>query len=133
MKVSGHDDIPIPRLTRHTGSPEGEVMSIRRTRDPAPPATAPAPRIPLPQHEASLPARLRRLVTPAPKIRAWPAAIVLIALIVFIVSLVQTTVSMALIMGLATLVAGAVLLTLMYGTAWITGPRTLTPRLPRDR
>jgi len=108
----------------------------RRTRDPARPDTAPAPRIPVPHHELSLPARLRRLVTPSPKRRAWPAslaAITLIALIVFIVSWVQTTVFMALIMALAAVVAGGFLLTLLLGTGWITQPRRLPAETPRHR
>jgi hypothetical protein len=105
---------------------------MRRTHDPARPSTAPAPRIPLPHHEVSLPARVRRLLTPVRKSRAWPAAIALIALIVFAVAWAQTSLVSALVMALATLVAGAMLLTLMFGTAWITQPRR-TPELPRYR
>jgi hypothetical protein len=135
FKVSGDDDIPTLRLTRHTGStPEGDVMpTMRRTHDPARPSPTPAPRVPLPHHEISLPARLRRLVTPSRENRPWPVAIAVIALIVFIVSWAQTTVLMALILALATLVAGAVLLTLMFGPAWMIQPRRLTPRLRRNR
>jgi hypothetical protein len=112
-------------------------MIIRRTRDPAPPSQA--PRVPLPHQEASLPARLRRLISPAPRSRAraprgraWPGAIALVALIVFIIFWVQTTVLMALITALATLAAGMALLTLIYGTDWIITPSRLTPK-PRRR
>lgn len=109
-------------------------MSIlRRDHDPARPGTAPAPRIPRPHREVSLPARVRRLVTPARRNRAWPTAIALLALIVFILVSAQTTMMPALVMALATLVAGAVLLTLMFGTGWIIQPRRRTPRLPRYR
>jgi uncharacterized integral membrane protein len=109
------------------------MPTMRRTRDPARPSATPAPRIPLPHHEISLPARLRRLVTPSRKNRPWPATIVVIALIVFTISWAQTTALMALIMSLAALVAGAVLLTLMFGTAWIMEPRRHTSKLRRDR
>jgi uncharacterized integral membrane protein len=109
------------------------MPTVRRTRDPGRPSATPAPRVPLPNHEISLPARLRRLLTPSRKGRAWPATIAVIALIVFTVFWVQTTALAALIVALATLVAGAVLLTLMFGTAWIIEPRRRTPRLRRDR
>ena len=61
--------------------------------------------------------------------RAWLVAIVLLALIVFIVSRAQTTVLVALIMALAAMVAGGVLLSLMFGSAWIMKPRRRTPKL----
>lgn len=63
--------------------------------------------------------------------RAWPAAITLVALIVFMVFLAQTTLLMALAMALATLVAGGILLTLMFGTIWITQLRHLITDLWR--
>jgi uncharacterized integral membrane protein len=56
--------------------------------------------------------------------RAWPAMIVLIALIMFTVFMAQTTPVMALTMALVILVFGGVLLTLVFGTARI-------PRLRR--
>ena len=68
---------------------------------------------------------------PAPEPRAtwstqvWPAAISLIAMIVFILFLMQTTALLALIMALAILAAGAILLTLVSGTAWLTQLRSL--------
>jgi hypothetical protein len=106
---------------------------LRRTHDPARPSTAPAPRIPLPHHEVSPPVRVRRLVTPSRKNRAWPVAIALLALIVFAMAWAQTTLVLALVVALATLVAGAMLLTLMFGTAWITQAHRRTPELPRYR
>lgn len=57
--------------------------------------------------------------------RAWPATIMLIALIVFAVSMAQTTLVMALLMALLVLVAGGVLLTLVFGTTRITELRRL--------
>jgi len=65
--------------------------------------------------------------------QAWPAAITLIAVIVFVVFLVQSTLIMALMMTMATLVAGAVLLTLVVGTGWITELRLLIPNSRRNR
>lgn len=109
------------------------MPTMRRTYDPARPSPTPAPRVPLPHHEISLPARLRRLVTPSRKNRAWPVAIAVLVLIVFTVFWAQTTVLMALIMALATLTVGAGLLSLMFGTAWIIEPRRLAPRLRRYR
>ena len=125
-----NDDIPVLRLTRHTGSPrKGDVMPILdRTHDPARPITAPAPRIPLPHHEMSIPARLRRLLTPSR--RAWPTTIALLALIVFIMFLTETTLLTALIAALATLAAGGILLILLFDTGWIT-QRRRTPDPPR--
>jgi len=58
--------------------------------------------------------------------RAWPATIMLIALIVFAVSKAQTTLVMALLMGLLVLVAGGILLTLVFGTTRITQLRRLS-------
>jgi hypothetical protein len=108
-------------------------MSIlHRDHVPVRPSPAPAPRTPLPHREVSLPARVRRLVTPRTN-RTWPALIALSGLIVFAVVWAQTTVVLALVMALATLAAGAVLLTLMFGTAWIIRPRPRTPRLSRNR
>ena len=107
------------------------MPTLRRTRDPARPSQA--PRVPLPHHELSLPARVRRLLTPSRKSRAWPAMITLIALIVFTIFWVQTTALMALIVALATIAFGAVLLTLMFGTAWIIEPRRRSLRLRQDR
>jgi hypothetical protein len=135
MEVSGNDDIPDLRLARHTGSPpKGDVMPIlRRDHDHARPSTAPAPRVRVPHHEVSLPARARRLVTPSRRNRPWPAAIAVIALIVFAVVWVQTSMVPALVMALAALAAGAMLLTLMFGTAWIIQPRRPAPELPRYR
>jgi uncharacterized integral membrane protein len=57
--------------------------------------------------------------------RAWPAMIVLIALIMFAVFMAQTTPVMALTMALVILVVGGVLLTLVFGTARITRLRRL--------
>lgn len=65
--------------------------------------------------------------------RAWPAAIALAAVIVFIVFLAQTTLLMALVLALATLVAGGILLTLVSGTAWIIWLRDLTAGPRRHR
>ena len=67
----------------------------------------------------------------SPMNRAWPAAIVLAALVVFMVFLAQTTLLLALAMTLATLVAGGILLTLMFGTIWITQLRHLITDLWR--
>jgi hypothetical protein len=103
------------------------------------PTTQPAqtpprpPGVPLPHHEIPLPARLRRLLTPSRKNRSWPVAIAVLAVIVFTVSWIQTTVLMALILALATLVAGAVLFTLMFGSAWISEPRRRAPKLSQHR
>jgi hypothetical protein len=115
VKASGNDDIPILRLTRHTGSPpKGDVMPIMdRINRPARPGATPAAR-----------ATLRDL--------SWPAAITLTATAVFIVFLVQATLLMALVMALATLVAGGILLTLVSGTGWITQLRHLAAD-PRQR
>lgn len=57
--------------------------------------------------------------------RAWPATIVLIALIVFTVFMAQTTLMVALLMALLVLVAGGVLLNVVFGTARITRLRRL--------
>jgi hypothetical protein len=105
---------------------------LRRDHEPARPNTAPAPRVPIPRHEVSLPARVRRLVTPSRRNKAWPATIAVIALIVFAVVWAQTSVVLALVMALAALTAGAVLLTLMFGTDWIIRPRRAR-ELPRYR
>jgi hypothetical protein len=56
---------------------------------------------------------------------AWPATIVLIALIVFTVFTAQTTPLLALTMALLVLVAGGILLTAVFGTTWITQLRRL--------
>jgi hypothetical protein len=64
----------------------------------------------------SVPARLRRLLTPPRLSRAWPASITLLALIVFVMFWAQITLMVALIAALATLLAGSALLTLMCGT-----------------
>jgi hypothetical protein len=106
---------------------------LRRNHDPARPNTAPAPPVPVPHREVSLPARARRLVTPYRRKRAWPAAIAVIALIVFSVVWAQTSLVLAVVVALAALAAGAMLLTLMFGTAWIIQPRRRTPELPRSR
>jgi hypothetical protein len=106
---------------------------LRRDYDPARPTAAPAPRVPVPHREVSLPARARRLVSPSRKNRAWPAAFAVIALIVFAVVWAQTNLVLALVTALAALVAGAMLLTLMFGTAWIIQPRRPAPELPRYR
>jgi hypothetical protein len=96
-----------------------------RTHDPTRPDPAPiiAPRIPCPPHEVSLPARLRRLLTPPRISRAWPAAITLLTLTAFTIFWALTTLLVALIGVLATLVAGAVMLTLIYGTGRIARAR----------
>jgi hypothetical protein len=57
--------------------------------------------------------------------RAWPATIVLIALIVFTVFMAQTTLMVALLMALLVLVASGVLLNVVFGTARITRLRRL--------
>ncbi|GAA2636980.1 hypothetical protein SMC26_15835 [Actinomadura fulvescens] len=51
--------------------------------------------------------------------QAWPIALTLGAVIVFVIFLVQATFALALLMAMATLLAGAILLTLVSGTAWI--------------
>jgi hypothetical protein len=109
------------------------MPTMRRDHEPVRPSTKPAPRLPLPQRELSLPARLRRLLTPPGKNRAWPAMVTLVAFIMFIVAWTQTTFVVALVVALAGLVAGAMLLTLMFGTAWIVEPRRRTVRLRQDR
>jgi hypothetical protein len=103
---------------------------LDRTHDPARPITAPAPRIPLPHHEVTIPARLRRLLTPSR--RAWPTTIALLTLIVFIMFWTETTLLTALIAALATLAAGGIWHTLPFGTGWIT-ERRRTSDLPRRR
>jgi hypothetical protein len=101
---------------------------LDRTHDPARPISAPAPRIPLPDHEVAIPARLRRLLTPSR--RAWPATIALLALIVFIMFWTETTLLTALIAAWATLAAGGILHILLFDAGWIT-QRRRTPDLPR--
>jgi cell division protein FtsW (lipid II flippase) len=57
--------------------------------------------------------------------RAWPATIVLIALIVFTVFMAQTTLVVALLMALLVLMAGGILLNVVLGTTRITRLRRL--------
>jgi ABC-type branched-subunit amino acid transport system permease subunit len=61
---------------------------------------------------------------------AWPAAIVVAALLVFIMFW-QTTAMMAVTLAVGTLVAGGLVLTLMTGTAWIGQLLGLVPGLGR--
>jgi hypothetical protein len=109
------------------------MPTLRPSRDPARPSTAPAPRVP-PQHQqVPIPDRAPRPVTTSRASRAWPAMITLIALIVFTVTWAQTSLVVALIAALAALVAGAMLLTLMFGTTWIIRPRRRTSKLTQGR
>ena len=104
----------------------------RHTRDPDRPTTAPASRVPPRHREGPFPGRARRPVTPS-RNRVWPAMIMLIAFIVFIVAWAQTSFMVALVVALAALVGGAMLLTLMFGTTWVIRPRRRTPKLPQGR
>lgn len=65
--------------------------------------------------------------------QAWPVAIIVIAAIVFIVFLAQTTLQLALVMAIAILLAGGILLTLVTGTGWITQLRHLAVNPRRHR
>jgi hypothetical protein len=107
------------------------MPTLDRTHDPARPTTA--PRIPFPRDGMSLPARVRHLVTPSRRSRAWPATLALLALIMFIMFWAQTTLLTALVAALATVVAGGFLLTLMFGPGWITRMRLLPQGLRRHR
>jgi uncharacterized integral membrane protein len=80
------------------------------------PDAAPASQAPLPHREVSPPAQTRRPVTPVRMNRAWPATIVMIALIVFMAPTA---------LALVILVVGGILLTLVFGTTRITRPRRL--------
>ena len=84
------------------------------------PDSAPAVQAPLPHRDLSPSAQTRRLVTPVRMYRAWPATIVLIALIMFTV-FAQTTLEMALVI----LVVGGIVLTVVFGTTRITRLRRL--------
>jgi multidrug transporter EmrE-like cation transporter len=77
-------------------------------------------------------ARAASATGPSRTEQAWPVAITLIAAIVFIVFLVQATMTLALVMALATLVAGGIMLTLVAGTGWIHQLRHLAAA-PRRR
>jgi uncharacterized integral membrane protein len=120
LKCPEIDDMPIVRFARHAGSsPKGDVMPILRyIRSPD---SAPAVQAPLPHRDVSPPARTRRPVTPVRLNRAWPATIVLIALIMFTV-FAQTTLTMAL---TVILVVGGIVLTVVFGTTRITRLRRL--------
>lgn len=66
------------------------------------------------------PARPAAAVQVSPMNRAWPALVMLVALVVFTVLMAQTTLLVALVMAIATLLAGGILLALMFGADWTT-------------
>lgn len=86
----------------------------------------PAPAARLPHRDAAPAARVRRLVTPARMNRAWPATLVLIAVVVFAAFMAQTTPLLALTMALLVLAAGVVLLTMLFGATAVFGTTPLT-------
>jgi hypothetical protein len=88
------------------------------------PDSAPVVQAPLPHRDLSPSAQTRRPVTPVRLNRAWPATIVLIALIMFTV-FAQTTLEIALTMALVILVVEGIVLTVVFGTTRITRLRRL--------
>ena len=111
-------------------------MSIlHRVRHPGAPAD-PAPAARFPHRDAAPAARVRRPVTPARMNRAWPATIVLIAVIVFAVFMALSTPLLAMAMALLVLAAGVVLITTLFGATAVLGVSPLTRLrrlLSRDR
>jgi hypothetical protein len=110
-------------------------MSIlHRVRHPGAPAD-PAPAARSPYRDAAPVARVRRPVTAARMNRAWPATIVLIAVIVFAVFMALSTPLLA--MALLVLAAGVVLLIVLFGATAVFGTTSPMIRLrhliSRDR
>ena len=96
-------------------------------------ATDSVPVARLPHRDNAPIPRSRRLVIPRGTDWAWPATIIMIAAIVFVASLILTTLGMALAMALTSLAVGGIVLAMLSGSTWATWLDRLRDRATRPR